>query len=46
MCELCKTNNSRTLGHSLNKFHLKLLKKIMLQKKIKSEAKYGWFKYE
>jgi hypothetical protein len=46
MCEICRNQNSRTLLHSLNKFHLKCLKKVMLEKKIKSELKYGWFKYE
>ena len=46
MCEICKNQNSRTLVHSLNKFHLKGLKKIMLAKKEKSEAKYGFFLYE
>ncbi len=46
MCDICKNSNSRTLIHSLNKFHLKCLKKIMLAKKQKSEARFGWFKYE
>lgn len=45
MCEICQNLTLRTLSHSLNKYHFKRLKQVMLEKKIISQKKYGFFIY-